>query len=466
MSRIALALCVVLALAAVSQAAFYRSERDSSNDVVPGVNPKADGRRIPNQIITKQVNGKRFRSHQSACKSLENLSEEDQAVCAQMADVQAMRLQKHERIQKKLNSMLKAGPTPTVKPTHPPPATGYMINAQWDGMTFPSVQWGLDITRQKTQFSFNSSDLEKQLVNLIPIRPGNASSPTYTTYNPLTRNYYLITGNDEYSAFMWGASISSDTWSAKSLTPQVKFSFPQGGDILVGLEVVQLDGAEMVLVFYNDGTVAQVDPSSGTMKPYSSTVNPNTRQVNCVTYRPDTRDIFMLTQNQLGDPQYGILTFNFATRQSSEVLMQVPQYFDPTQEDGFEMVWMPTVQTMLVFFTGPFDQIMYYNPFTGAATLVVFNMADYQGSMGHLEFTVSTFLEDLDTTANAAIDLVGQQVYFQCSDVDPSSGEVTTALCNHPVPLSTDMSQWSYVNVEVEPMTYGYAAAEFVQVEN
>jgi hypothetical protein len=224
---------------------------------------------------------------------------------------------------------------------------------------------------------------------------------------------------------------------------------------------------EIVLVFYADGTVAQVDPATGNMKAYSSTINPNTRQVNCVTQSTDTREIYLLTQNQLGEPQYGIVTFNYATRQSNEVIMQVPQYFVPAQEQGFEMVYMPSLQNLLVFFTGNFDSIMYYNPITGNASLAVFNMAEYQGSIGHIEFTVSTFLEDLDTTANAAIDLVGQQIYFQCSDVDPETDDTNTCLCSHPVPTPSIFGlAWDYINVNIEPITYGYAAAEFVQIEN
>jgi hypothetical protein len=158
-----------------------------------------------------------------------------------------------------------------------------------------------------------------------------------------------------------------------------------------------------------------------------------------------------------------VITFNFATRQSTEVMMQIPASFDPVNESGFEMVFMPNVQQLLVFFTGNFDQLVFVSPNSGAASFAVDNLAAYSGQDGHLEFTVSTFLEDLDTTANAAVDLVGQQVYFQCSDVDPQTGFATTCLCAHPLP--THVAPWDYMNIALEPMSYGYAGAEFVQVE-
>jgi hypothetical protein len=82
----------------------------------------------------------------------------------------------------------------------------------------------------------------------------------------------------------------------------------------------------------------------------------------------------------------------------------------------------------------------------------VYNLAEFQGAEdGNLEFTVSNFLEDLDTDANSAIDVVGGWFYFQCSDVDPTTGFATTTLCGHQIP--TDLSIFSYVQVMIEPMT-------------
>ena len=172
----------------------------------------------------------------------------------------------------------------------------------------------------------------------------------------------------------------------------------------------------------------------------------------------------MLTQStNQQQPANGVVIFNYATKQSTEVMIANPSpYFNPVVEQAFEMVWIESLQQLLTFWTGNFDSIVYVQPYTGASLLAIFNMHDYQGYDGALEFTVSTYLEDLDTTANAAIDDVGQQIYFQCSSVNDQD-DVTTQLCAHPIP--TAVAAWDYINTAIAPMTYGYAAAEFVQVE-
>jgi hypothetical protein len=77
----------------------YRAERDSSNDVAPGVNPKSSGRRIPNQIVTKPTRNGYSLGRQSACAELDNLSEKDQAICVNLLRSGEFREQKHAKIQ-------------------------------------------------------------------------------------------------------------------------------------------------------------------------------------------------------------------------------------------------------------------------------------------------------------------------------------------------------------------------------
>jgi hypothetical protein len=176
--------------------------------------------------------------------------------------------------------------------------SGYMVYGQWDGRTYPNVQWALEITRQKTSFSIGN-DYQMIYQTLIPTRPGNASAPTFTAFNPLSRNYYLVTDNkDFYTGLMWGITISSDTNSSTSTYPKTTFQFLQPGQTMVGLETVMLNNQEVVLVFYDDGTIAQVDPASGNMKPFSSVTN-SSRQVNCVVYNQNSRDIYFRTSSVL-----------------------------------------------------------------------------------------------------------------------------------------------------------------------
>ncbi len=446
----------LLALVVLASASVQRVYRDFSQDVVEGINPSSPGRRIAMEVVaTTTASGQRRLERQNPCKSrIAAMSTADQRACrAQITQ------NKHRAVQKKL-----AEAAPTL-----PPYKGYLVNAQWDGRTIPNVQWALDVTRQVTvEYEPFQPAIEVQLQLLMPTRNGPANSPTFSAYDALSRNYFLTTHQDDYSSLLWGVTIAGDVNSTKFSFPQVTYNITNPGANMVGMEQVYLGSASTLLVFFDDGSVTQVDPASGASQPYTTVCN-QTLQVNAVTARENTRDIFLLTITTLSVvPTYGIITFNYATRQATAVSMQAVPYFNTTEESGFEMVWSESLQQLIVFFTGPFDQIMYINPVTGAASFAVFNMHDYQGSEGALEFTVSAFLEDLDTDANAAIDTVAQQIYFQCSQVDPDSGFATTSLCAHPVKPDypgLPEGSWDYVNINIAPMTYGYAASEYVQIE-
>jgi hypothetical protein len=351
------------------------------------------GRRIPVNIVHERT----ARGHRvvprSPCRHTEKLSPELVQFCKMLLQSTRAKSSAHQV-------------------STAPQQGGALIFAQWDGRTYPDVEWALDITRQST-LEFPGIPDEVQLQLLMPTRKGSANAPTFSSYDALSRNYFVVTNVDSGSGWLWSSVISGDMNSSTSLYPKQTFGYTNPGQTMVGMETVYLDNKQLVLVFFDDGSVEKVDPSTGAGTPYTTLVNAS-RQINCVVYRENSREILVLTQTlDATKPNYSVLTFNYATKQTTEVVMQVPQYFVPGQEAGFEMLWVESLQNLLVFFTGNFDQILYVNPANGAASLAMMNMAQFTGSQGHLEFTVSTFLEDLDTDANAAIDVVGQQIYFQ-----------------------------------------------------
>jgi hypothetical protein len=144
--RSCLLLLALVALASASQ----RVYRDFSQDVVEGINPSAPGRRIPMEVVaTIAPNGQRRMVRQNPCKTrVGAMSAADQRACrAQITQ------NKHRAVQKKLTEA-----APTL-----PPYTGYLVNAQWDGRTFPDVEWALDITRQSTIIYYPGEPEELQL---------------------------------------------------------------------------------------------------------------------------------------------------------------------------------------------------------------------------------------------------------------------------------------------------------------
>jgi hypothetical protein len=85
-----------------------------------------------------------------------------------------------------------------------PPFSGYVVTAQWDGRTVPTVQWALDVTRQDTEYRFHQ---EFHFQQLIPTTPGNALSPTYTAYDEDSRVYFTTAARNDYSASLWGSQF-------------------------------------------------------------------------------------------------------------------------------------------------------------------------------------------------------------------------------------------------------------------
>jgi hypothetical protein len=327
---------------------------------------------------------------------------------------------------------------------------------------FPDVEWALKVTRQITVLNSPFEQQELQYQTIIPTRQGSALGPSYSTYDGLSRNFFGTTHVDDFGGLVYGLTISGDTNSSTYGFPLKAFNYTNPGSNMIGLETVYLGSQQVLLVFFDDGSVEQVDPVTGAGTPYTTLVDA-TRQVMCTVYRENSREIMVLSMSLTERvTNYAVHVFNYATRQvTSTVIMQNPQYFSPTEEVPFEMLWLETIQNVLVFWTGPFDQLIYIDPKTGNSSMPVFSLADYSGAEdGQLEFTVDDRLEDLDTDANSAIDVVGGWFYFQCSDVDPSSGLATTTLCGHPIP--TDLSGFTYVQVMIEPMTCTFSHLLFV----
>jgi hypothetical protein len=234
--------------------------------------------------------------------------------------------------------------------------TGFLLYGQWDGRTYPNVQWALDVTRQSTlEIPFVVDELQLQL--LLPTKNGPASKPSFTAYDALSRNFFLTTDSNGFTGQLFGVTVAANVSNVTYTYPRTVFSYSTSGtdfQTMVGLETVYLNGQGIVLVFLQNGQVMKVDPTSGASTPFASLCN-NTRQVNAVTYRENTRQIFLLTQSSLNpEPDYAFVTFDYATLATTESIMQIVPYFVAKEEAGFEMVWSEGLQNLIVAFTGNF----------------------------------------------------------------------------------------------------------------
>jgi hypothetical protein len=245
------------------------------------------------------------------------------------------------------------------------------------------------------------------------------------------------------------------------LGPEVKYNYPEPELPLMGLQAWNNNGQILVLAIFKNCTIMQVDYTTGATKLWANVCN-ETRTVTTAIEISDS-EMFVLTQNEEGPPNREIVIINLASKQYESNLIQPLKNHNETDEEPFEMVWMPSLKNLMVMYTGNFDQLIYTEPHSGMTTMAIFSLAEYNGPTGRLEFITDDRVEADDLWTDLALDAKTGKIYFQCSDVDPDSGEYTTTLCQIQVPPR--VQGLNYVNVAIWPLTYGYAGMQWVPVQ-
>lgn len=340
-----------------------------------------------------------------------------------------------------------------------PDFTGYIVTAQWDGRTVPNVQWALDITRQDTEFRLKQ---ELKLVNLIPTTPGPALTPTFTAYDEVSRLYFCTVGRNDTSASLWGVTLSGDVSNATWYSNEVRYAYPESEATLVGLHVYTAAGNVTVLAIFENGQIVKINPATGATKTVANIGQGGAIQATTATTTQGDQ-LYIVMQAAEGAPNRQILTFSMSKLSVvSQVALQSPPHHNPMLEQPFEMVYIDSLDTLLLAFTGNFDQIMYLAPATGETKWAVPSLSEFSGDDGNYEFFEDDRLEDDDTWTDMVYDKVKGKIYFQCTEVTPNDDDTTTTLCFTDVPKGLD--QWTFINEAISPMTYGYAGMEYVQV--
>lgn len=339
-----------------------------------------------------------------------------------------------------------------------PNFTGYVVVGQWDGRTAPDVQWALDVTRQDTEFRVRQ---ELKLQQLIPTTPGPALTPTWTAYDEKTRQYFVTVYRNSTSASLFGSVIADDVESNVPLDPvEVRYSFPEEDATMVGLEAWNNNSHVTPLSLFADCSVWAVDPATGTSKPLASLCDSGTRKLTtAMTLFGDK--LYVISQAAQGLPARNIVTLDLATMTASSAALAPLRDHNEALELPFEMVWLDQLNTLLVFYSGNFDQMVYVEPNSGLTALALPDLTEW-GQDGHFEFLADERLEADDLWGNVCMDVVKDLIYFQCSDVD-DSGDATTTLCKMPIPKKTG-ARIAWINAAIWPMTYGYAGMQYVQV--
>jgi len=208
--------------------------------------------------------------------------------------------------------------------------------------------------------------------------------------------------------------------------------------------------------------VLQVDQTTGATKVFARLVNASTQVLTtAIELDPKGLKLWAIGQQQTGLPNRFTVTLDLVTLAVTSVLLEPLKNHDPVLCAPFDMVYLPSLQVLVTFNTGDFDQLIYTDPRTGEMAFGANNIAEFTDANGHYEFLADDFLEADDMWANSCVDPVANLVYFQCSSVD-EDGEATTSLCA--IPIQTDIKEIPWINTKIQPMTYGYAGMEYIQV--
>jgi hypothetical protein len=351
-------------------------------------------------------------------------------------------------------------------PGSAPPFTGYIVTAQWDGRTVPTVQWALDVTRQDTTFRFKQ---ELKMTQLIPTTPGPADTPTLTAFDPKSRVYLTATQRTTSEASLWAMQINNAVTNVTRTNPDnVQFQYPPPGgewpnsDELVGLVAFSGPSNTTALAVFGSGELLQVDIGTGKTQMFGRLCNKSYELTPAIAVDHSRGLLFAVIQGGSGAGNRHIVTYNLLSASVvSTVEMSHLRNHAPAEFVAFEMVWVPSLKELIVFYTGRFDQLVWCNPVTGSISFADFDLGQETGSFGTISFTGDPRLEDDDFWSNAAVDTVKNELYFQCTETD-SNGDGTIAMCKMKIPAVE--RQYMSINDAIAPMTYGYAGMKFIQV--
>lgn len=310
------------------------------------------------------------------------------------------------------------------------------------------------------------SPTELKLTQLIPTARGPAPSPTITAYDAATRTYLTLVVRDVGVASVWGHSINKDVTAVSAVFPEVKFQFAANATV-VGFEAIAVNGTVTPVVFFASGDVWTVDIKTGATASFANLATaPESTVLTAIEHAPDANAVYAVV-NQIveGKQQLTLVVLNVTTHSVTSIAMKAPLGTSFHEELPFEMVWLPTLQSLMVFSTGKIDQAFFGDVTTGQLSYAIENLA-FQTAPGgsQVEFTKNDRLEDDDTWFNACLDPVSNRVYFQVSYVD-EHGFVTINLAHIDVPKSVKAGRWSDLTVDISPMTYGYAGMEYVTIQ-
>jgi len=270
-----------------------------------------------------------------------------------------------------------------------------------------------------------------------------------------------ITNKNLDSASLYGTNIAADVSKGKEFFHRITYPFPNGTDnVLVGMEIlVNEHSVATPLAIFRDGTILAIDTATGATNIILNVCNHSRILTTAIEIDAKEQIIYAISDDYYGRAQRNLVTIDLKTKKFTEKHLLLPESMS-IGSSPFQMAWLDRADAMVVFYMGITDAALFVRP-DGNATWAFKDLSKFNGSVGYLDFTEAED-QPSDTWNNACVDQSLDRVYFQCSDVDGSSGTAVAALCA--IEVSKDLREASVFVSEEALEEEGYAGMNFAPV--
>lgn len=338
-------------------------------------------------------------------------------------------------------------------PVQLPPFKGVLVTAQYRCDDFLCPDWELDVSRVDPAFR---EKLITKLAMLVPKSPVAAMSfPVYTAYHDPTRTFYTVGLPEQNGGTVWAVTVDAAV-NTSTIISSARFEYPEGQGPIVR---VHASANNTLYAIMAQGTLAVLDPRSGTITPVSSVVPPSAQgaqitSASVINTANDTLYTFIA-----GGSGPLVSTLDLRSNYITAATLTAKQEHWGL-ESLFQAVIRPKTGELLLLVAGRngdegFDQIASVDASSGAVTFVYNNLAE-----SNLFFTCDPSTKSCDVLQTACFDAIEDRLYFQATQITSSDDVGTTVLM-----YADFAARQPYIDTGLNPFTFGYMGFHFVSVQ-
>lgn len=336
-------------------------------------------------------------------------------------------------------------------PVDLPAFKGVLVTGQFRCDDFLCPDWELDVARVDPAFR---EHLITKLAMLVPKSPIAAMSfSVLTAYHDASRTFYTVGLPTNDGGNLWTVTINGVV-NASTIQSAVRFQYPSGMGPLVRIHASSNNTLYGIMA---QGTLVSLNPTTGVIKSLGSVVpasaaGAKVSPASVLDQGNDNLYTFLLSDSPI------ITTTNLKTSRVTAATVTVKREHWEL-EALIDAQFIPTLNQVALFIAGVssdagFDQIVAVDTVSGNTTFINDNLAE-----NNLFFMCDPSTKSCDTLQTSAYDPIEKRLYFQATQVTSSDDLGTTVL------VYADLAaKQPYIDVGLDPFTFGYMGFQYVPV--